>query len=66
MFQAVLRDLGKTFGTTRPGSLLENDFRVYAVPAGSGRIKQSGPGKMVEGGPGKVVPAVRGTGPWRT
>ncbi len=56
-WQEVLRDLGATYGTTRPDALIRYSLMLYTGP-GSGRV--------VSAGPGKVAPAGRGTGHWRT
>jgi len=49
-WQEILRDLGVAFGTPQPDNLIQNEFMLYAAPAG----------------PGRVVPAGRGRGHWRT
>jgi hypothetical protein len=56
-WKEALRGLESAFRTAGSDTL-RYDFRLYAAPAG--------PGKMVTAGPGKVVPAGRGQGHWRT
>ncbi len=57
IFQAVLKDLGTTFGTTRKDSLIRTTFRLYSAPAGTGTVSERTRTEM---------PAGRGSGRWQT
>ena len=57
-FQAILQELGTTFGTTRTDGRIRSEFGAYVVLAG--------PGKVVSAGGGEKIPAGRGQGHWRT
>ncbi|OGG46881.1 MAG: hypothetical protein A3F84_28385 [Candidatus Handelsmanbacteria bacterium RIFCSPLOWO2_12_FULL_64_10] len=52
-YNAVIRDLGRIFGTSVSDGTIKRMFAIYTTPSGPGRVTPSGPGKVTPAGPGK-------------